>query len=121
MSGSSSSEVETLYEWACHAGLRILERLEQIYGEKDKAVKRLHTWLLILRSEELPSRFRKQLVNIIVETEPRCVSLPREVSEERAWSIDEYYRYSTAILAGLYNAINDKCEKKRRERCEQGA
>ncbi|MEM1522162.1 MAG: hypothetical protein QW407_02340 [Thermofilaceae archaeon] len=94
----------TLYGWAFRTGKLILNRFEEIYGV-DRAEKRMYTWLLNLRSEDLPARFRRQLVNLIVETKLEDVSFPTEVREERAWSIDEYYRYSTAILAGFHDAI----------------
>ena len=101
---SSTSEERSLYGWAFRAGREILRRLEEMYGEREKAEKRMGTLLLNLRSELLPAKFRRELTNIIVEIKPE-VSLPKEVKEERAWRIDEFYRYSTAILAGFHDAL----------------
>ncbi|GAY26334.1 hypothetical protein ATG_15370 [Desulfurococcaceae archaeon AG1] len=115
MEPKSSSEKEaTLYSWAFRTGMIMLRQLEQIYG--DNADKRLYTQLLTLRSEELPARFRRQLANMLIEMRPGEISFPPEVREERIWSIDEYYRYSTAILAGFYDAIRKWREDKEKEK-----
>lgn len=100
----ASEKKSSLYNWAFRTGKILLERFEELYGT-DKAEKRMYTHILTLRSEELPSRFRRQLVNLIVEAKLEDVSFPLEIREERSWSIDEYYRYSTAILAGLHDAL----------------
>jgi len=105
------SEERTLYGWAFRTGLRILEQLEATYG-KDGAEKRMTTLLLNLRSELLPAKFRRELANAIIEIKPPEVSFPLEIKEERTWRIGEFYRYSTAILAGFYDALQSwKIEK----------
>ena len=98
------SEERTLYGWAFYAGQQILKRLEAMYGDKDKVEKRMSTFLLNLRSELLPEKFRRELTNIIIETQPE-ISFSKEIREERTWRVDEFYRYSTAILAAFYDAL----------------
>jgi hypothetical protein len=74
-----------------------------MYGGRDRAEKRMTTLLLNLRSELLPAKFRRELTNTVIEVKPE-ISFPSEIKEERAWRIDEFYRYSTAILAGFHDA-----------------
>jgi len=105
------SEARTLYGWAFRTGLKILEQLEAAYGE-DGAEKRMSTLLLNLRSELLPAKFRRELTNVIIEIKPEA-SFPSEIKEERAWRISEFYRYSTAILAGFYDALQSWKEGKK--------
>lgn len=100
----------TLYGWSFFVGRKILERLELNYGV-EKAEKRMKTILLNLRSELLPDKFRRELINVVIEVTPD-VGLPEEVKVERAWRIDEFYRYSTAVLAGLYDALQSWREQK---------
>jgi len=110
-----SSETRTLYGWAFHVGLQILKHLETMYGGRDRAEKRMATLLLNLRSELLPAKFRRELTNIIIEIKPE-ISFPWEIKEERAWRINEFYRYSTAILSGFHDAMQYwKREEKEKE------
>ena len=119
MGGTSSSEGRTLYGWAFHAGLQILKRLEAIYGGKENAEKRMATLLLNLRSELLPAKFRRELTNIIIEIKPE-ISFPSEIKEERAWRIDEFYRYSTAILSGFHDAVQYWKQQENKDEEEDG-
>ena len=114
---SVKSEARTLYGWAFRTGLKILERLKATYGE-DGAEKRMSTLLLNLRSELLPAKFRRELANIIIEIKPE-VGFPSEMKEERAWRIGEFYRYSTAILAGFYDALQSQSWKEKKEEGEK--
>jgi hypothetical protein len=101
--GATVGERPTLYSWSFRAGREILERLEATYG-KDRAEKRFQTITLSLRSELLPSKFKRELVNYFIEIVPE-IALREEIKEERVWRVDEFYRYSTAILAGFYDAL----------------
>jgi len=102
MAETSSGE-RTLYGWAFHVGQEILKKLEVAYG-RDRTEKRMETLLLNLRSELLPAKFRRELINAIIEIKPET-GLPREIKEERAWRVNEFYRYSAAILAGFYDSL----------------
>jgi hypothetical protein len=93
----------TLYGWAFATGKEIIKQLESIYGEK--AGKKMESYLLTLRSELIPERFKRALIDLLIEYTPN-IGIPEEIKIERRWSIDEYYRYSTAILAGLLDALN---------------
>jgi hypothetical protein len=97
----------TIYGWAFVAGKEIINRLEALYGEEneDKIDKKMRTYILTLRSELIPERFKRALIDILVELVPN-VGIPEEIRTESRWTIDEYYRYSTAILAGLLDALN---------------
>jgi hypothetical protein len=93
----------TLYGWAFKAGKEILGKLEATYG-KEGAEKRMETILLNLRSELLPDKFRRELINTIVEVRPK-IGIPVEVKTEQSWRINEFYRYSAAILAGFFDSL----------------
>jgi len=105
----------TLYDWAFVAGMKIIKQLESIYGEK--AGKKMESSLLTLRSELIPERFKRALIDLLIEYMPN-VGIPEEIKVEKRWSIDEYYRYSTAILAGFLDALNawkeEQDEKKKK-------
>lgn len=94
----------TLYGWAFVAGSKIIEQLQAIYREPERVRKRFETLMLNLRSEMIPERFRRALIDTIVEIKPD-IGLREEIKEERIWRIDEFYRYSTAILAGFYDSL----------------
>ncbi|MEM4047552.1 MAG: hypothetical protein QXI65_07570, partial [Metallosphaera sp.] len=99
------SEMESsLYSWAFVAGKSIIERFKSMYGV-ERAEKRMESLLLTLRSELLPERFRRSLIDYLIEVRPN-VGIPEEVKLEKRWSVDEFYRYSTAILAGFLDALN---------------
>jgi len=105
----------TVYGWAYVAGKEIIKHLEEMHG--DKAGKKLETYLLTLRSELIPERFKRALIDILIEFTPE-IGIPEEIKVEKRWSIDEYYRYSTAILAGFLDALNTwrrEKEKKTKE------
>jgi hypothetical protein len=105
-------EKSSLYGWAFVAGKNILQQLEYYYGI-ERAEKRMESFLLTLRSELLPERFRRSLIDYLIEVRPE-VGIPEEVKIEKRWRVDEFYRYSTAILAGLFDALNYwKKEQKR--------
>jgi len=108
MSGEEKRE-RSLYGWAFHAGTKIIDRLVQLYGgDRERARKRMETILLNLRSESLSTKFRRELLNIIIELRPDIKGLPRELKEERRWRTEEFYRYSTAILSGFFDAYVSK-------------
>ena len=108
-----SSESE-LYNWAYRAGKTMFECLSSTGGE-DAARNKLRSFILSLRSELTPERFRRALVDQIVSIMVDCnkeLSLPKVIKIERSWTVDEFYRYSTVILAGLYEAIFSKYEER---------
>jgi argininosuccinate synthase len=89
--------------------MKIIKHLESIYGVK--AGKKMESSLLTLRSELIPERFKRALIDLLIEYMPN-VGIPEEIKVEKRWSIDEYYRYSTAILAGFLDALNAWKEEK---------
>jgi hypothetical protein len=97
--------------------MNLLNKLEEYY-EAERASKKMESFLLTLRSELLPERFRRSLIDYLIEVSPD-VGIPEEVKSERKWRIDEFYLYSTAILAGLFDALNKW--KKEKEKKEEGA
>jgi hypothetical protein len=99
-----SRERSTIYGWAFAAGQEIIKKLEDLYG-KDRVEKKMESMLLTLRSELIPERFRRAIIDFLIEVGPH-VGIPEEVKIERRWSVDEFYRYSTAILAGFFDALN---------------
>ena len=94
----------SLYGWAFIAGKNIVERFESLYG-MERAEKKMESLLLTLRSELLPERFRRSLIDCLIEVRPD-VGIPEEIKLEKKWSVDEFYRYSTAILSGFFDALN---------------
>jgi len=104
---------ESLYHWAFRVGSLMYECLSEKY-EEDGARKRLKNVILNLRSESLPSKFRRELINAIIEVigDERSVCTTDEMRGEEPWKVDEFYRYSTAILAGMYDALQSKMRKK---------
>lgn len=96
---------KTLYEWAFLTGKKILERLGNMYHDEKRVKKRMETILLNLRSEQLPDRFRRTLIDTVIEIMPE-ISLRSEIKEERPWRIEEFYRYSAAILAGFFDSLD---------------
>ncbi|MCF8884373.1 MAG: hypothetical protein L4877_01075 [Aigarchaeota archaeon] len=84
-----------------------------MYGA-ERAEKRMENLLLTLRSELLPERFRRSLIDYLIEVRPD-VGIPEEVKLEKRWSVDEFYRYSTAILSGFFDALNWWRGQKRKE------
>ncbi|MCR8487342.1 MAG: hypothetical protein NDP22_02895 [Crenarchaeota archaeon] len=103
----------SLYSWAFVAGKSIVERFESMYGA-ERAEKRMESLLLTLRSELLPERFRRSLIDCLIEVRPN-VGIPEEVKLERRWSVDEFYRYSTAILSGFFDALHWWRDQKKNE------
>jgi len=106
-----------IYKWAFDLGRQILENLEKTYTtdkpDINKISKRFETILLNLRSEALPEKFRRELINIIIE-ERIEIEIPEVVRMGRPWRVDEFYRFSTQILAGLHDAlISWRKEKKK--------
>lgn len=95
---------QTLYEWAFNTGQQLLKRFEEMYGNAERIEKRMITFLLNLRSELLPEKFRRELVNTIIEVQPNT-KFPKEIREEQSWRVDEFYRYSSAILAAFFNVL----------------
>ena len=112
-----------IYDWAYRAGQEIIERLEALFGE-DGAGKRMENALLVLRSELIPERFRRAIIDLLIETRS-STEIPDVVKVEKRWTTDEFYRYSTAILAGFFDALNRwRAGKKREgeeEKGEEGA
>jgi hypothetical protein len=107
-------EEGTIYGWAFVAGQKILEKLESLY-DAERAEKRMENLLLTLRSELIPERFKRAIVDSIIEVNPE-VGIPEEVKVERRWSVDEFYRYSTAILAGFFDSLNKWREEKEKKK-----
>ncbi|MEM1530377.1 MAG: hypothetical protein QXQ42_05000 [Candidatus Bathyarchaeia archaeon] len=104
----------SLYGWAFIAGKNVIERFESLYGT-ERAEKRMENLLLTLRSELLPERFRRSLIDCLIEVRPD-VGIPEEIKLEKRWSVDEFYRYSTAILSGFFDALNWwRSQKKKKE------
>jgi len=102
----TTKEKKSMYLWAFKLGKTLCECLESKY-DKERARKKMKTFILNLRSEALPERFRRTLIDFIIEVATECekpIGIPRELKEERTWRIDEFYRFSTAILSGLYEA-----------------
>jgi len=99
----------SLYDWAYRTGTVLLNILKEKVGDEERARNQLRTFLLNLRSEQIPERFRKLLVDQIVSiatlSSKVSINFPREIKYERPWSIDEFYRYSTAIIAGFFDSI----------------
>lgn len=98
-----------LYRWAFRVGRTMLDCLsKRSPGREDTVRNQLRSFILSLRSELTPERFRRALVDQIVSVMTDCseqLSLPEVVKSERPWTVDEFYRYSTAILSGLYEAV----------------
>jgi hypothetical protein len=112
--GIKVARESNIYSWAFVAGQKIIERLEILYGE-DRAEKRMESLLLTLRSELIPERFKRSLIDYLIEVNPE-VGIPEKIKVEKRWSVDEFYRYSTAILAGFFDALNKwRGEKKKEE------
>ncbi|MEM1706557.1 MAG: hypothetical protein QW794_03400 [Thermosphaera sp.] len=99
-----SEKESSLYGWAFKAGRKIMEIFESMYGA-ERAEKKMENLLLTLRSELLPERFRRSIIDCLIEVRPD-VGIPEEVKSEKRWSVDEFYRYSTAILSGFFDALN---------------
>ncbi len=102
-------EKATLYGWAYAVGKVLFECLKMKHGgDEEQAIKKMKNIILNLRSELIPDKFRRELINVIIEITSDCeksVGIREEVREERPWTVDEFYRYSTAILSGLYDAV----------------
>ncbi|MCR8453610.1 MAG: hypothetical protein NDP13_01300 [Crenarchaeota archaeon] len=107
----------SLYGWAFKAGKKIMEIFESMYGA-ERAEKKMKSLLLTLRSESLPERFKRSIIDCLIEAEPD-VNIPEEVKLEKRWRTDEFYYYSTAILSGFFDALNS-WRRKREERKEEG-
>ncbi len=103
------SSESNLYRWAYRAGRTMLDCLVgRSPGREDTVKNQLRSFILSLRSELTPERFRRALIDQIVSVMTDCdksLSLPDAIKSERAWTVDEFYRYSTAILSGLYEAV----------------
>lgn len=109
----SAEQRKTIYSWAFRLGKTLFACLERKYGDAERARKQMKTFILNLRSEALPERFRRTLLDFIIEVAPECeesIGIPREIKEEKPWRVDEFYRYSTAILSGLYEAVFGRIE-----------
>ena len=104
-----SAAQDSLYRWAYRAGKTMYECLSGGSQEKAESAKnKMRSFILSLRSELTPERFKRALVDQIVSVMADCsekLYFPQEIKEERMWTVDEFYRYSTAILAGLYEAV----------------
>jgi len=118
-------EEGSIYGWAFVTGQKILEKLESLYNA-ERAENRMENLLLTLRSELIPERFKRAIVDYLIEISPE-VGIPKEVKMEKRWGVDEFYRYSTAILAGFFDALNNwrkekgKKEKKEKKEVDAGA
>jgi len=106
----SEKEDKTIYSWAYGAGRILFDCMKQETNSDVESLKRqFRNKILALRSEQSPERFKKKLVDEIVSVMPDCreksLGLREEIRSEKKWSVDEFYRYSTAIIAGLYEAV----------------
>jgi len=84
------------------------EMKESLKGIVDSCEKKFRNVILTLRSELLPEKFKREVVNYIIEVLGDCtesISIREEIKVERQWTIDEFYRYSTAILSGFFDAL----------------
>jgi len=111
-------EKATLYSWAYRLGKVLFDCLKDKLGDEERARKQMKTFILNLRSEALPERFRRTLLDFIIEVMPECretIGIRSEIKDERPWRVDEFYRYSTAILSGLYDAIFGGVESREEE------
>lgn len=109
-----------VYSWAYALGSKMIKRLEGTYREDegpdvDRISKHVERILLNLRSEALPEKFRRELMNIVIE-ESIDVGIPEEVKRDRPWRVDEFYRLSTQVLAGLHDALTAWKESKQKRR-----
>ncbi|MFQ1021447.1 hypothetical protein [Tardisphaera saccharovorans] len=104
-------EEETdLYKWSYRAGRTLFDCLKQQTKSPDDSIKKqIRNFLLTLRSEQNPERFKKLLIGEIASIMPDCqgktLGTPSQLHEDSRWKVDEFYRYSAAILAGLYDAV----------------
>ena len=110
---------KSLYRWAFAAGRKLLEEYEKMYGT-ERAEKKMETLLLTLKSESIPDRFRRALIDALIEASPN-VGIPLEVKVERPWKVSEFYRYSTAILAGFFDTLNAWREERKKAQGESDA
>jgi len=108
----------SIYDWAFVTGMKLMERFEGIYSA-ERAERKMEALLLTLRSEMIPDRFRRALIDILIEVAPE-VGIRQEIKIERSWTINEFYRYSTAILAGLFDALNAWRKKRERKKGREG-
>ena len=84
------------------------EMKEHLGGIVDSCEKKFRNMILSLRSELLPEKFKREVVNYIIETLGDCtesIGIREEIKVEKRWTIDEFYRYSTAILSGFFDAL----------------
>ena len=91
----------TLYEWAYRTGKLLYDLLLKKHGDPERARNELRVFLLNLRSEQIPERFRKILVDYVVSiasTGNLEISFPKKIKIEDPWTVDEFYRYSTCLL-----------------------
>jgi hypothetical protein len=100
----------SIYGWAFVTGQKIIEKFGALYGEGE-IEKRMERLLLTLRSELIPERFKRSIIDSLIEVSPE-VGIPEEIKVEKRWSVDEFYRYSTAVLAGFFDALNNWREKR---------
>jgi len=101
---------ENLYSWAFKMGRELIKKLEEQYTaegkiDEERLRKSFERVLLNLRSEALPEKFRRELINVIVEGGIE-IGIHEEIKKEKPWRIDEFYRFSTQILAGLLDALH---------------
>jgi hypothetical protein len=115
-----------VYSWAFRLGYGIIRKLERIHvtqenkPDVDKISKYVERILLNLRSEALPEKFRRELMNIVIE-EGVEISIPEEIKTEKAWRVDEFYRYSTQILAGINDSLVSWREKLQKQQGKEKA
>jgi len=101
-------EEKSLYSWPSTLGSVLYDCLLEKLGDKERTKRQLKTFILNLRSEALPERFRRTLLDFIIEIIPDCeksIGIQQKIKDDKPWRVDEFYRYSTAILSGLYDAI----------------
>ena len=109
-----------MYSWAFKMGRELIKKLEERYVtegkvDEERLRKVFERILLNLRSEALPEKFRRELINVIVEGGIE-IGIPEEIKKEQPWRIDEFYRFSTQILAGLLDALHSWTSERKKSR-----
>lgn len=109
--------MSSLYEWAFATGLSLIKAYENRYGS-ERAEKKMETLLLTLRSESNYDRFRRAVIDAFIEALPDA-GIHEKLKSEEPWRVDEFYRYSTAILSGFFDALNKWRRDKKEEMSKQ--
>jgi hypothetical protein len=110
----TAQEKASLYAWAFAAGMHLLNKLEEYY-DAERAGKKMESFLLTLRSELLPERFRRSLIDYLIEVS-LVVEFLKKLKVGGRWRTEKFYLYSTAVLSGLFEVINNGRKKNMQRR-----